>query len=226
MVRILTAILTLCTSWAAAREVGLDVGMFKFEATDYYYPNFYDEGGFRGEINYILGETWRHNLRAQFYGYPGDDNIFETIIEYGPWFEGGFRGFVAETRPCLGFDVMKFQYPAPYYPTITHQYLPWLRGGYDVAVGHLVAGPVWLYAGDRGRAMFYFASGYAAFQDDRWVWSNAPFGEVRVHVGPNWTLRGRGGVEFGGYYDDVFLTPDYLPHARPFGEVGATMVLP
>jgi len=32
---------------STAAEVGLSAGLFKFPATDYYYPNFYDEARFR-----------------------------------------------------------------------------------------------------------------------------------------------------------------------------------
>ena len=78
---ILSAILCIA-SLGFARDLSLAGGAFYFNATDYYYPNFYDEAGFRGEVNY---KPWANpsNLRLQCYGYPGDDNIFETIVEYG-----------------------------------------------------------------------------------------------------------------------------------------------
>jgi len=33
-------------------------------------------------------------------------------------------------------------------------------------------------------------------------------------------------TEFGGYYDAVFLTPDFVSKSRPYAEVGATYALP
>jgi hypothetical protein len=210
--------LVVVTSAAAApREFSFAAGAFKFNATDYYYPNFYDEAGYRGEFGFAKGETWRHHLRLQFYGYPGDDNIFETILEYGLQRKLTLAGFDVDARPVAGLGVVKLQYPAPYYPTVEHQFLPWLRVGDEVALGHKVAGPVWLYAGDRGRLLYHFGD-YGAFNENPAVWQNGPFGLVEVRIGERWRLTARGGAELGGYYDDVFLTPD--EKVRPFGEVG------
>ena len=203
---------------ASAADLSLTAGLFRFNATDYYYPNFYEEAGFRGEITYAAGEVNRHLLRLQFYGYPGDDNIFEPIIEYGYNRKMSLGGWELVLRPVGGLGVVKLQYPAPYYPVVTHQYLPWLRVGYDAYIGHRIAGPLSFRAGDRGRLLYYLSDTYGTFAEDKTEWQNAPFGEVEIAVAPNWKLIGRGGVEVGGYYDDVFLTPD--KKLRPFGEAG------
>jgi len=99
-----------------------------------------------------------------------------------------------------GFGVVKLQYPAPYYPTIEHQYLPWLRAGYDASIGHKLFGPVFARGGDRGRFLYYLGSTYAVFAEDKQNWYNAPFGEVEIAVMEGWKFLGRGGVEVGGVW--------------------------
>jgi hypothetical protein len=218
---LLAAALFVLAGSAVAGTLTGAVGVFKFEATDYYFPNFYDEAGFRGDFDYAFGAHLRHNLRLQCYGYPGDDNIFETIIEYGFHKPLAWRGFDLIARPVAGYGVAKAQYPFPYYHKVEHQFVPWLRLGYDAYVGHKVVGPLSAYVGDRGRLLVYAGPSFAPFVDDRFVWQNAPGVELRLRVNDRWTLLGRGGVEVGGYYDKIFLTPSYLPSARPYGEVGA-----
>ena len=216
--RLLTVVLLCMPTFAAAADLSFTAGLFRFNATDYYYPNFYEEAGFRGEITYSLGEVNRHLLRLQVYGYPGDDNIFEPIAEYGYNRKLSLWGIELVARPVGGLGVVKLQYPAPYYPVVTHQYLPWLRVGYDASIGHKLAGPIFVRGGDRGRLLYYLSGDYGAFQDEKTAWQNAPFGEVEVAVAPGWKLLGRGGVEIGGYYNDVFDPLD--KKLRPFGEAG------
>ena len=157
-------------------------------------------------------------FRLQIYGYPGDDNIFEPILEYGYRRKLTLRGWEVVARPVGGLGVVKLQYPAPYYPTVEHQYLPWLRVGYDASIGHRLAGPIFVRGGDRGRFLYYLSDTYATFTEDKTAWQNAPFGEVEIAVAPGWKLLGRGGLEIGGYYNDVFYPPD--KKLRPFGEAG------
>jgi hypothetical protein len=202
----------------AAADLSFTAGAFRFNATDYYYPNFYLDAGYRGEVTCGVGEVNRHTFRLQVYGYPGDDNIFEPILEYGFHRKLTLGRWEVVARPVAGLGVVKLQYPAPYYPVVTHQYLPWLRLGYDASIGHPLAAPIFVRGGDRGRLLYYLADTYAAFREDKKVWQNAPYGEIEVRLAPNWKLLGRGGVEIGGYYDDVFLTPD--KKLRPFGEAG------
>jgi len=204
--------------YAAAADLSVTAGAFRFNATDYYYPNFYEDAGYRGEVAYRLGEVNNHLFRFQIYGYPGDDNIFEPILEYGYNRKMSLGGWEVVARPVAGLGVVKLQYPAPYYPTIEHQYLPWLRAGYDASLGHKLFGPVFARGGDRGRFLYYLGSSYAAFAEEKTEWYNAPFGEVVVTVAPGWKLLGRGGIEVGGYYDDVFLPKE--SKLRPFGEAG------
>ena len=227
LARITAAALALFIAAAPAlsKDLALTGGAFRFNATDYYYPNFYDEAGFRGEINY---EPWaKSSFRLQFYGYPGDDNIFETIAEYGYAFGIKPAGWELSAMPVAGAAIAKFQYPAPYYPVVTHQYLPWIRGGADVSIGHNVVGPVSLRGCYRFRALYYPGSSYAAFLPEnggtRTKLLHAPFGEVTVKVNDRWRLIGRGGCEWGGYYDDVFLPKE--KKARPYGEVGFGLTL-
>jgi hypothetical protein len=221
--RILLIALTLFTSApinsrAAPRSVSVSFGLFRFNATDYYYPNFYEEAGYRSEVAYTWGEVNVHAGRFQLYGYPGDDNIFETILEYGYHRKMTVGGWEVIARPVAGLAVVKLQYPAPYYPTVEHQYLPWLRAGYDASIGHKLTGPIFVRGGDRGRLLYYLGSSYAGFAEDKAEWQNGPFGEVEITVAPRWKLIGRGGVEVGGYYDDVFLTRE--KKLRPYGEAG------
>jgi hypothetical protein len=216
--RLLYAIIFCLPTIAAAADLSISAGLFRFNATDYYYPNFYEEAGFRGEITYGLGEVNRHTFRLQIYGYPGDDNIFEPILEYGFHRKLTFGGWEVVARPVGGLGVVKLQYPAPYYPVVEHQKLPWLRVGYDASLGHKLAGSFFLRGGDRGRFLYYLSDTYAVFAENKTAWQNAPFGELEVSVAPGWNLIGRGGVEIGGYYDDVFLPPDQK--LRPFGEAG------
>ena len=219
MVRLLLIIAgVVASAGTLAADLSFTAGAFRFNATDYYYPNFYLDAGYRGEVTYALGDANRHTFRLQIYGYPGDDNIFESILEYGYSWSLPLGGWEVVARPVAGLAVVKLQYPAPYYPTIEHQYLPWARLGYDTSIGHRLVGPIFVWGGDRGRLLHYAGSSYAAFREERTQWQNAPFGEVEIAVAPGWKLLGRGGVEVGGYYDDVFLTRD--KKLRPYGEAG------
>jgi hypothetical protein len=211
-------LLLMCFNCAYSVQLALTAGAFRFNATDYYYPNFYLDAGYRGEVTYAPSETSPHFLRLQVYGYPGDDNIFETILEYGRTWRIPLGSWEVLARPVGGFAVAKLQYPAPYYPTVEHQYLPWARFGYDASVGRGLVGPLFARAGDRGRVVHYAGSSYAGFRDERTLWQNAPFSEVEWALVPGWKFIGRGGVEVGGYYDDVFLPKE--KKLRPFGEVG------
>lgn len=211
-------ILFVFTSLVQAADLSFVAGLFRFNATDYYYPNFYEETGFRGEIAYALGDFNRHTFRLQAYSYPGDDNIFEPTLEYGYHRKMSVGSWELILRPVGGFGVVKLQYPAPYYPVVEHQYLPWFRFGYDASVGRRLFGSVSVYGGDRGRLLYYVSGDYAGFQDDKTKWQNSPGGELRINLTDKWTLIGRGGVEIGGYYDTVFLTP--AKKLRPYGEAG------
>ena len=216
--RLLTAVLLCLPALAPAADHSFTAGLFRINATDYYYPNFYEEAGFRGEITYAVGDVNRHTFRLQAYGYPMDDNIFEPILEYGYHRKMSLGGWELVARPVGGLGVVKLQYPAPYYPVVTHQYLPWLRVGYDAYIGHRIAGPLSFRAGDRGRLLYYLSDTYGTFAEDKTEWQNAPFGEVEIAVAPGWKLLGRGGVEIGGYYDDVFVNRE--KKLRPFGNAG------
>jgi hypothetical protein len=201
-----------------AAESPFSVGFFRFNATDYYNPYFYGEAGLRGEVSYATGEVNNHLLRLQLYAYPGDDNIFEPVAEYGYNRKLSFWGFDLVARPVAGVGFVKLQYPAPYYPAVTHQYLPWLRVGYDALIGHGITEDLSFAVGDRGRVLYYLGETYGTFAGDRTAWQNAPFGAFEFAVKTNWKLIRRSGVEIGGYYDDVFLNPG--KKLRPFAEAG------
>ncbi len=207
---------TLTSSPLAAADLSFAAAAFRFNTTDYYFPNFYEEAGYRAEITYSLGDVNRHTFRLQAYVYPGDDNIFEPVLEYGYNRELSLGGWEFVLRPVAGLAVVKLQYPAPYYPTVEHQFLPWLRAGYDASIGHKLAGPMFIRGGDRGRFLYYLSDTYTTFAEEKTEWQNAPFGEVELAVAPKWKLVGRGGLEIGGYYDDVFLTKE--KKLRPFAE--------
>jgi len=202
----------------AAADMSFAAGAFRFNATDNYYPDFYEEAGYRGEVTYGVGEVNNHLFRLQVYGYAMDDNVFEPILEYGYHRQLFLGGWEVVARPVAGMGVVKLRYPAPYFPYIDHQYLPWLRAGYDAYVGHSLVGALFARVGDRGRLLYYLSDTYVAFEDDKTAWQNAPFGELEIGVAPNWALLGRGGVEIGGYYDYVFEPRE--KKLRPFGEAG------
>jgi len=216
--RALTVFLFCIPALAPAADLSFSGGAFRFNATDYYFPNFYDEACYRAEITYSLGAVNRHTFRFQAYVYPGDDNIFEPLVEYGFHRELSLGSWEVVARPVAGLAVVKLQYPAPYYPTVEHQLLPWLRAGYDASIGHNFVGPIFVRGGDRGRFLYYLSDTYTTFAEEKTEWQNAPFGEVEIAVAPKWKLVGRGGLEVGGYYDDVFRPRD--KKLRPFGEAG------
>jgi hypothetical protein len=204
-------------------DLSLTAGLFRFNATDYYFPNFYAEAGVRGEVNY---RPWASppTFRLQFYGYPGDDNIVEGVVEYDHPFAARVRGFEAAAAPQGGVALVKLQYPAPYYPVVKRQFLPWLRAGGELSVARAVGGAMRLRGAYRFRLLYYPLEDYAAFSPefggDPWEFLHAPYGELTFRVTDKWALLGRGGLEVGGYYDAVFLTPGYLTKIRPFGEAG------
>jgi hypothetical protein len=199
-----------------AAELGLSAGSFHFPATDYYYPNFYDEAGIRGEITFQK-EGWRGFFgRLQSYGYPMDDNIFENVIELGltQRYEDD-RGAVY-VRPIIGYGLVRLQYPAPYYPAVDKHYLSFARLGYDV--GYSVKfGRFSVGANNRGRWLVNVGSNYSDRNTVLWAME----GEFGIRLNPKWRTSVRAGCEFDGYYEKVFLKDNL----RPYIEVGVFYAL-
>jgi len=211
---------------ACAGTFSLAAGLFRFQATDYYYPNFYEEAGFRGEVGYAFGapEPSCHKIVLAAAGYPMDDNIFDPALEYR-WARRFFawRGFTFAGEPAGGFAVAKFQYPAPYYPHVDHHFAPFVRAGGDGWVERRFIGASALAGGYRARLLYYLGSHFFKDADGavvRFHYLQAPFARLTIRVNERWSLLGVGGLEIGGYYDDAFLTPDYLPKTRPYFEAG------
>jgi hypothetical protein len=204
--------------YARSANLTLSAGVFYFNATDYYYPNFYDAIGFRGEIGFAPSSEGPSAARLQLYGYPGDDNIFEGILEYGYVFRLVSAGWRLRAGPAGGFGITKFQYPVPYFPVVQHQYLGWWRFGYDVTFGRAWGERFSWAVGDRGRLLFAGAGGTYTLAHNRLHRQNAPFLELawRRPAPPFFFVRA--GVEVGGYYDDVFLPKE--KKLRPFAEAG------
>ncbi len=220
--RIIIFVLTAAAA-AQAGDLTVAAGAFRFQATDYYYPNFYEEAGFRGEVAYALGETNRHTFRLLLAGYPMDDNIFEPALEYAwrPAFGWGAWDIVLE--PAAGFQYTKLQYPAPYFPTVEHNFMPFVRFGGDAGVGRHLVGALSFRGCYRGRALYYLGDTFFKNEDGKvapFKYVHAPFAEASYAAFPKVTLLGRAGWEFGGYYDDIFLTPPDLPSSRPYFEAG------
>jgi hypothetical protein len=203
---------------AQAADWTVSAGAFYFNATDYYYPNFYDAIGFRGEIDYAPSPEGPSAARLQFYGYPGDDNIFEGILEYRYVFRLVSSGWRFRVGPAGGLGITKFRYPVPYFPIVNHQYMGWWRFGYDVTFGRAWGETFSWAVGDRGRLLFAGAGGTYTLVHNRLHWQNAPFLELAWRPPAPPVFFVRGGLEVGGYYDDVFLPKD--KKLRPYGEAG------
>jgi hypothetical protein len=195
----------------SAAEFGLHFGLFKFPATDFYYPNFYDETGIRGEITFQKVGWWGFFGRLQSYGYPMDDNIFENIAEVGitPRYESGKGAFYV--RSVIGYGLVRLQYPAPYYPTVNKNYLNLARLGYDV--GYSIGfGRFSVGANNRGRWLINLVNNF--YDRNTVLW--ALEGEVGLRLSERWRTSVRGGAEFYGYYEKIFLKDN----VRPYFEAG------
>jgi len=207
-------------------DVSIAAGLFRFEATDYYYPNFYTEAGFRGEIAVSHGASKTHSVKLFAAGYPMDDNIFDPGAEYClRWPLLSVGPFITYGVPAAGFQLTKLQYPAPYYPTVDHQFLPWLRAGGDAAIAFSLSSRTTLTAVYRARLLYYLGSAFFINEEgtpERFKYLQTPLAELHVEVAPRWSLLARSGWEYGGYYDDLFVPPDDLPSGRPYFEAGAS----
>lgn len=211
---------------AFAADLTVTAGAFRFPATDYYYPNFYEEAGVRGEVAFRVGSTNNHTFRLLVAAYPMDDNIFEPSVEYAWRPPLAWRSWDITLEPAAGLTYAKLQYPTPYYPTVEHHFLPFVRLGGDARIGHHLIGPLSFDAGYRGRFLLYVGSSdfllNAENKVERFKFIHAPTAGFSYAASPKVTLLLRGGWEFGGYYDAVFLTPDFVDKSRPYAEVGAT----
>lgn len=208
---------------AAVQAASLTVaaGAFLFEATDFYYPNFYTEAGFRGEIELAL--AGRHRLSLTGAAYPMDDNIFDPAAEYSWTPVLSLNHFNVILTPTGGFGLTKLQYPGPYFPHVDHQFLPWLRAGGDAGVGFQFLNYFSSAFTGRGRALYYLGDTFFRTQSgkvERWKFINGPVAELKFAPTGRWAFLGRVGWEFGGFYDDVFRTPEDLLHSRPYAELG------
>lgn len=222
---VLAAVSAVVAAPALAAQFSLTAGLFRFQATDYYYPNFYEEAGYRGTIGYAFGaEPFRHKISLRAAAYPMDDNIFDPALEYSyalTLFAAGL--WEAACAPAAGFGVTKFQYPAPYSPFVDHHFAPWVRAGGEATLGRKFIGASTLAGGYDARLLYYLGSHF--FKDwegrvQRFKYVHAPFARLTIRVNDRWSLLGVAGIELGGYYDDHFLTPDHLPKTRPYFEAG------
>jgi hypothetical protein len=201
---------------AFSAEVGLSFGLFKFPATDYYYPNFYNEAGFRGEITFQK-EGWRgFFVRLQSYGYPMDDNIFENIAELGLTQRYVSEAGSVYVRPLIGYGLVRLQYPAPYYPTVDKHYLNFARLGYDAGYS-IRFGRFSVGANNRARWLINVESNF--FDRNTVLW--AMEGEVGIRLSNRWRTSVRGGAEFDGHYEKIFLKKN----VRPYFETGIYYLL-
>jgi len=210
---------------ALAADLTFAAGVFRFPATDYYYPNFYTEMGFRGEVAVGVGAVNRSTVRLLVAGYPMDDNIFDPAAEYAFRRKMTLWGWDVLLEPAAGFQYTKLQYPAPYYPTVTHNFMSWVRVGGDAGVGRHLVGPLALAGRYRVRALYYLGDKF--FLDDegkveRLRLVHGPIAELAWRFNERWAALARGGWEFGGYYDAIFMTPEELLASRPYAEAGFT----
>jgi hypothetical protein len=193
-----------------AAELGLSAGSFHFPATDYYYPNFYDEAGFRGEITFQK-EGWPgFFVRLQSYAYPMDDNIFENILEVGFTQRYESEAGSVYIRPLLGYGLPRFQYVAPYFVG-ADMYLHFARLGYDagysINLSRFAVG-----ANNRGRWVINVGSKFYDRNTVLWAFD----GEIGFRLSGRWRTSVRGGAEFDGYYEKIFLREN----VRPYVEAG------
>jgi len=215
----------LTSASALAADLTVAAGIFRFPATDYYYPNFYTEMGFRGEFALGVGAVNRSTVRLLVAGYPMDDNIFDPAAEYAYRRKMTLWGWDVLLEPAAGFQYTKLQYPAPYYPTVTHNFMPWVRLGGDAGVGHHLVGPLALAGRYRVRALYYLGDKFFINDDgdvEPWKYVHGPVAELALRLNERWTALARGGWEFGGYYDAIFMTPEELLASRPSAEAGFT----
>jgi hypothetical protein len=198
------------SSFASAAELGLSFGFFRFPATDYYYPNFYDEAGFRGEITFQK-EDWRGLfVRLQSYGYPMDDNIFENMLELGSTQRYELGAGSVYVRPIFGYGFPRFQYVAPYFIG-ADMYLHFIRLGYDAGYS-INLGRFSVGVNNRGRWLINIGSKFYDRNTALWAFE----GEIGLRLSGRWRTSFRGGAEFDGYYEKIFLKDD----VRPYVEAG------
>jgi hypothetical protein len=207
--RILFTLFVLTASSFAA-ELGLSAGLFRFPATDYYYPNFYDEAGFRGEITFQKEGWWGFIVRAQSYVYPMDDNILENVLELGLTQQYESDAASVYVRSVLGYGLPRFQYRAPY-SFGADMYLHFVRVGYDagysINLGRFAFG-----ANNRARLLINVGSDFYDCKTFLWAFD----GEVGFRLSERWRTSFRSGAEFNGYYEKIFLKENF----RPYFETG------
>ncbi len=200
---------------ALALPWGISAGLFHFPATDYYYPNFYDDAGYRGDLYMHLraDKPIYISLKGRIYGYPGDDNVFEYCPEFGLGFRFGVgSNLTATAEPLLGYGRIKLQYPAPYYPVVTHTYVNFIRVGYDVGVKRPVGR--WDLGGNvRYRYLFNIEKNFYP----RHTHVAELNGEIGYRLWETLRVSFIGGVEVGGWYPVIFFDRG---NARPYFEFG------
>ena len=193
---------------------GISGGLFRFQATDYYYPNFYDDAGYRGELYMHLraDKPFYIPVKARIYGYPGDDNVFEYCPEFGLGIKfGEGTNLTARAEPLLGYGRMKLQYPAPYFPVVTHTYLAFVRVGYDVGfLRHFGR------FGIGGNVRYRYLWKIEDNCNDRHTHVVEVNGEVDYRWSDNLRFSFVGGIESGGWYEKIFLRGNN----RPYFELG------
>ena len=208
-------LLLLISSSAFAFPWGVSGGLFYFPATDYYYPNFYDDSGYRGELYMYLraDKPVYVPLKGRIYGYPGDDNVFEYCPEAGLGFKFGLGNkLIATAEPLLGFGRVKLQYPAPYYPVVIHTYVNFVRVGYDTGLKRSLGG--WDIGGNvRYRYLYNIENNFYP----RHTHAVELNGEVGYRLWDFLRLSFIGGVEVGGWYPVIFFDRG---GTRPYFEVG------
>jgi hypothetical protein len=208
---ICSLIISVLPSLVPAAEVGLSAGSFHFPATDYYYPNFYDEAGLRGEIAFQKEGWGGFFVRLQSYGYPMDDNIFENILELGLTRRYETEAGSVYMRPITGYGLVRLQYPAPYYRSVDKTYLNLARVGYDagysINIGRFAVG-----ANNRGRWLVNVESNFFDRNTVLWAFD----AEIGFRLSGRWRTSVRGGAELDGYYEKIFLREN----VRPYVEAG------
>jgi hypothetical protein len=213
MIRLISIILFIFLSTVPVfpTELGLSFGLFRFPATDYYYPNFYDEAGFRGEITFQKVGWLGFFGRLQSYAYPMDDNIFENIAEVGFTQRYTSDAGSVYVRPIIGYGLVRLQYPAPYYPTVNKYYLNLARLGYDAGYS-IRFGRFSVGVNNRGRWLINVRSDFYDRNTALWVFE----GEIGLRLSEGWRTSFRGGAELDGYYEKIFLKDN----VRPYVEAG------
>jgi len=201
--------LVLSTNTAFTASLGITAGVFHFQATDFYYPNYYSEVGYRGTVEWagFINEDWSLAVKAA--AYPMDDNIFEGAAELEMPITRGAGEISFFLSPIAGFKFTKLQYPALYYSYPDHEYIYYVRPGFDIGIGsNGTANAI------EGR--FLVRADFAVNDNeyDRFYLEYGVEGSYNVGITKRFGLIFRTGISAGGVSHDVLKRTEPYPYVE------------